>query len=263
MRRWRYSNLRSVEFDSEAGWPAASDRPVQRNYRAVPLAPLSALPPRLRPAWPRSHPPALRTPALHTLPYPAPATPSDPPSRSASAASPPTAHTPPAPCTPAASPSNALATPPRSPIHRQRRSTPPIASPLVRLPAPLPSPAALLHDSPGPPLSLPTRSGILGSSPENHSAPKTRCSRPPATAPNPPSCTPAHRLFSHTGPAQIALPSTPAGSNILALPPLHRYTTPRPLPPAPALPAHPICTPACSQSAVRSVRACPTSPVLL
>ena len=49
--------------------------------------------------------------APHRHLLPAPAAPSDPASRSASAAATPTAHTPPAPCTPAASPLHALSTP--------------------------------------------------------------------------------------------------------------------------------------------------------
>src|SRR5215831_6486399 len=112
--------------------------------------------------------------------------PSDPVSRSLSAAVMPTAHTPPAPYTPATSPLNAFAA--LQLLHCFARwlcSKPPAAcrpeclhGPARLLPAPLHVPSAGLR-------SLPTRSGTRGSLPENRSVPETRCCRPPATAQDP------------------------------------------------------------------------------
>src|SRR5580692_7670706 len=87
--------------------------------------------------------------------------------------------------------------------------------------------------------SLPARSGTLEPLPGNRSAPQTRCSRPAAISPGPPSCTSALRLPLQTGPSEIAPPSAPHASDIPVPPPLPRYTAPPSLPPPPAADAHP------------------------
>src|SRR5712691_12516408 len=185
--------------------------------------------------------------------------PSGPASRSTSAAASPAAHTPPAPCTPAAAPIGKCAIL----LHRRQQplparrsprrcSRPPIACPQrcpPALPLPLPS---LLRTPPAAPRSLPTRSGIHGSSPENRSAPETQCSRPAAISPGPPSCTFAlHQPLRMDQPETAPL-SAPAGSDTLALLPLPRCTTLPPPPPALAPSAHPICKSACSRSVFQS-----------
>src|SRR5262249_61566127 len=90
--------------------------------------------------------------ALHTPPHfllahlPAPATLSDPPSRSASAATAPYSQTPTAPCTPVNSASSAALARPRlppRPLH-----TPPAALRRARPPAPPPDTRAHCRDSP-------------------------------------------------------------------------------------------------------------------
>src|SRR5450759_3660236 len=136
---------------------------------------------------------------------------------------------PPVPCSLATSPQHAYATAQRLsfahfPPHR--RSTPPTASPQAYPRArslPLPArpgipPAALR--------SLLTRSETPESLPEDRSAPKTQLSHLPATCPDPRPCTFSLRLCLQTDPPGNALPSTPAGSGTLALPPLPQRTAP-------------------------------------
>src|SRR6185295_11811835 len=102
-------------------------------------------------------------------------------------------------------------------------------------------PPSPLHARPAASRSLPTRSGIRESSPDNHSAPKTRSSHPPTTVPHPQSGTAAPPTLFPTHPLQTSPPSAPAASDTLLLLPLRRCTV-LPAPPA-ALVAgrHPEC----------------------
>src|SRR6185312_5497873 len=180
-----------------------------------------------------------------------PATLYGPASRSASAAVVPASRRPQAPCTPALSRSETSAV--RSPPSPFPCSTPPAACRLACPPAPLPPLPAPLPAPPAASRSLPARSGIPGSSPENRSAPETRYSRPAAIGPDHPSGTSAPCLRPKTGSRQIVLLSTRPGSDTHALLPLPRCGSLPLLLQAPAAPAHPICKSACSRSAARIV----------
>src|SRR5262249_20067972 len=81
--------------------PTTSAPLTQKSCPAVLPVPLPIAPSRSPPPPSPPLPAALRTPAPHTHPLPAAATSPGPPSRSPSAASAPSAHTPPAPCAPA------------------------------------------------------------------------------------------------------------------------------------------------------------------
>ena len=131
-------------------------------------------------------------------------------------------------------------------------STPPAASPLPYPPAPPPPLPAPPHARSTAPRSLPTRSGIRGSSPDCRSGPGTRCSRPAATAPVPSPVHPRTRLLQQTDHAQkrsavnsgrFRYPrATPA-------PPM--YISPL-TPTGTGSPLRPTCKSACSQSDARS-----------
>src|ERR1700722_8949131 len=153
--------------------------------RDHPPAPASALPPRSPPVQSQSPLPEPHSRGWYRHRLPAPAAPCGPASHWESAVSSPAVHTPPEPCTRAASPINKIEAPLRQPplARPQRYSTPPDACPLACLLAPAPPPRAHPHAPPAAPRSLPTRSGILESLLENHSALKTRCSRPAAISP--------------------------------------------------------------------------------
>src|ERR1700722_12028014 len=227
--------------------PVASARPTRKSCRDAPPAPASALPPRSPPRLSRSRLPEPHSSVAHRHPPPAPAVPCDPASRWESTADSPAAHTLPVPCTPAKPPINEIATLPRRVplvLHRPY-SKPPAACPRSCPRAPLPPPREHPLAPPAAPRSPPTRSEIHGSLPENRSAPKTLCCRPPAISPSPPSGTSALPARNRTGPSKISPPSTPASSNTLALPPLPRYTTPQLPPPAQALPGYLICRSSC------------------
>src|SRR5580765_6828180 len=236
--------------------PAENGRPTRRSGRAVPHAPLPATPATAAPASLPPRPAAPHIHAAHTLPLPAPAVPSGPASRWASAAASPAAQTPPAPCTPATSPPAVRATPARLLPLLPRRplcwcSRPPVASPPDYLPAPppllrLPPPARLSA-----PRSLPALCGGRESSLESHCVQETRCFRPADSALNPRSCTCALREGNCTDPAQTAPPSTPDGSDILVLPQPPRCRSLPPLLPAPASRPYPVCRSACSRLAAR------------
>src|SRR5262249_22443145 len=99
------------------------------------------------------------------------------------------------------------------------------------------------------PQSLPTRSGALGSSPENRSSPETLSSRPPTIAPGPRSCTSARSHLPRTDRSQTALPSVPLDSDTLALLQPLRYKSPQLPPPASPCLADPTRTPSCCPSA--------------
>src|SRR5207247_3132490 len=128
----------------------------------------------------------LHTRVPHRRPVPARAAPCDPASRSASTADDPNTRTPPAPCSQEQPPTGAHAPPPLPHSLLPPRpclkpcSTPPAASRPPHPPAPAPPPRALQGVPPAGLRSLPTRSGILGSSLGSHSAPQTRSSRPQA-----------------------------------------------------------------------------------
>src|SRR5271156_2033257 len=235
-------------------WPAANAHPVRKSCHTCRPDLPSAPRPKSLPASSPSPLPALRPRAANMHPPPASAAPCDPPSRSPSAASSPFAHTPPAPCTPALSPLNVPVTVPRIRplLPLCSCNTPPTASHPPSLPAQLPPPRAPLHTPLTAPRSPLTRSGIPESLPENRSAPQTRCSHPPTTAPDPPSGTSAHPLRQQTDPSEIVPPSTPLDSSTRALLPPRQCTTPPSPPPAPVPHARPECISACSRSAGRS-----------
>src|SRR5262249_59097479 len=92
---------------------------------------------------------------------------------------------------------------------------------------------------------------VHGSAPVGPHAPRTPASPLPATAQRLPSGTAALPL-PQTGWAQIAPPSAPVSSDILAPALLLLCKSPQPPPPAPAPSAHPAHTSACSRSASRS-----------
>src|SRR6478672_1668583 len=177
--------------------PSASVRPAQKSYRDGLRASDGATPPRCLPATPQSLLAAPRIAALHRRRLPAPAMPSDSISRSASAAASPTSHTPLAPYTPATSPLHALSAPGRPHCFAPVLCSKP---PAVCLPAYLHGPAPLLpappHVRSAAPRSLPTRSGTLGSLPENRSAPETRYFHRSSTAPGRLSGTSVHPTYS-------------------------------------------------------------------
>src|SRR5216684_6124641 len=174
--------------------PAGNVRQARRNYRGGPPSPVSIPQPTPRRVSFPPRPPALHTRAPHRRPVPARAVLCDPVSRSASAADDPNTHTPPAPCSqeerptgaPAAAPLPCSLLQPRPCL--KRCSRPPAAYPRARLPAPAPPPRALQGVPPAGLRSLPTRSGIPGSSLGSHSAPQTRCCHPPASGPGPRFC---------------------------------------------------------------------------
>src|SRR5579862_2902568 len=201
---------------------------MRRNYRAGLLEGPSAPPPRSSPMPLRWASVALRTPAPHTHPLPAPAMPSGPVSHSASAAATPGVHTPPAPCTPEASPSDVSVASQLldHPYCLCSCNTPPAACLQAYPPAPLPPLRAPQPALPASPRSLPTRSGTPGSSPENHCAPKTLSSRPAATDLNPLFYTSALVRLRQTDPPRTAPPSVPPDSNTLSQPLCLRYTVP-------------------------------------
>src|SRR5262249_37554765 len=97
-----------------------------------------------------------------------------------------------------------------------------------------------------------TQSGIRGSSPASHSAPKTRLFRPPSIFPCLRFCTSALQLLLQTDPTETSPRSVPDGSGIRAPLPLRRYTTLRTPLRARAPFAHSARRHACSQLAARS-----------
>src|SRR5262249_43642736 len=214
--------------------------------------------PRLPPAPFPSLPLALRTHVPRMHPQSAVVTDCDPASHSPSAAATPAARTPLAPCTPVSSLTDGFVVPPRllclrpARSHSGRCSKPPDASLQRCLRAqslPLPS-----HPyAPPPPLrSPPVRSGIPESSLENRSALRILWSHPEATGPDPLCGTSVSLRSVRTDWAENALPSVPAGSDILAPLQLLRYTALRPLPQVPADAIRPGCRSECWQSASRS-----------
>src|SRR4029077_1486332 len=159
--------------------PAGSVRQARRNYCGGPPSPVSILRPRPRPVSLPSRLPVLHTRAPHSCPVPARAAPCGPASRSASTADDPNTRTPPAPCTPEQPPTGAHATAPLPHSLLQPRrclkpcSMPPVASRPPHPPAPAPPPRALQGVPPAGLRSLPTRSGIPGSSPGDRTVPDT------------------------------------------------------------------------------------------
>src|SRR5689334_22910589 len=234
--------------------PAGSVRQARRNYCGGPPSPASILRPRPRPVSFPSRPPALHTRATHRCPVPARAAPCGPASRSASTADDPNTRTPPAPCSREQPSTGAHATAPlpHSPLQPRRFlkpcSTPPAASRPPHPPAPAPPPRALQCVPPSVLRSLPTRSGIPGSSPGSHSDPQIRSSRPHAISPGPRSDTSAHPIPPRTDLPQTAPPSAPAGSGTPSRLPLPQYIALLSRPPAPVPCSRPGCKFACSQS---------------
>src|SRR5713226_10336480 len=199
--------------------PAVSDHQGRRSYPVSLSVPAPGYLPRWQLSSLLSLLPALRTRALLLELVKL----SGSISRWAPAAVFPDVHTLMAPCTPATSPPVHAVTAPLPllllllrfllcrPPHRC--STPPAASLLPHpLAPPLPLPVRL-PAPPAAPQSLPAQSGIPAPSPENHSAPQTLSSRPPAISPDPLSGTSALPLPRCTDPAQIAPRSAPAGSD--------------------------------------------------
>src|SRR5262252_1243508 len=173
---------------------------------------------------------------------------------------------PPAPCIPVFSLPGAHATLPRQPILPPLPpscSRPPAAA-LRRLPHAPPPPPRLCLGAPAVALqSLPTLAGSLSPSPARRCAPQTRSGPRSATAQGLRSDTAVPHSPRSSHPAQTAPPSTPPASRIPAPLPLPQCTTHLLLPPAPALPARPICRSACSLSAHRSAPCAPPPPRLL
>src|SRR5882724_7583275 len=102
--------------------------------------------------------------------------------------------------------------------------TPPTASARPHLPAPPPPPVPLLPAPASPLQSLPTRSGIRGSSPADPCARRTADSLRAAISPGLPSGTNALHPPRRTHSLQSAPASAPPGSGTLAPAPLLRYT---------------------------------------
>src|SRR5262249_4391883 len=172
--------------------PASSVHPTRKSYPAVRSVPPSAVRPRFQPPPFPFPPPALRICVAHMPPLAAQAASCDPPSHSPSTAAFPAEHTPPEPYIQAVSVTDnrvtaplLLTLPSPRPLLLGPYSRPPAVCLQVHLrapPPPLLSPQRLLPVAPRSPL---TQSGIPGSLPGSHSAPKTRSSRPPSIFPCP------------------------------------------------------------------------------
>src|SRR5215212_8986010 len=229
--------------------PAVNGPPTRRSSPLAPLLPPSA--PRSTPApatLPQASaaPPALCSsrPAL-----PAPATLCGLLCRWVSAATGPAAPSRSAPCSPATAPPDSAATQSCSALLLGSPHRPPAAPLRLHPGATAPHSQPHSHDCPALLRSRPTQCGSRVASPARPAAPHTRCCRPPGTVPDHPSGTSVLRRCRCSGPAESALPSTPAAPDSHALPRRRRYRSrpPRPLPPLPA--SGPGCRSACSLAA--------------